>query len=268
MISLLTMGQGNVKVLKQTLDSVKGVCNEVIYGDLLIFEEDRGILKNYQEQYNLKIIPFEFNFIFRMGFSPLLNILASHATNDYCLYLNTGEIIESGAENILPQVSSSGSFYNAYCFNHRTDPHLWYRLFNRNQLGWSGLIHEQLSGEDYRPCPLPLFTMADLEKDMDNEFKARVFNDIKELVYFNLYIRLADIPQLLGATNPGWVGFAIENRSSFMDRINKKGGRYGAFANGDYEKYIDAAINDPEFEFEKFESSIKIEFQGDKKFLL
>jgi len=40
-ISLITMGAGNVKVLKKTLESFKEVFDEVIYGDLLIYQEDR-----------------------------------------------------------------------------------------------------------------------------------------------------------------------------------------------------------------------------------
>jgi len=52
--------------------------------------------------------------------------------------------------------------------------------------------------------------MADLEKDMYNSFKAKVFNDFKELVYFQQYLKLVDSPDEIGATNDGWVRFAKE----------------------------------------------------------
>ena len=55
-ITLITMGQGNIKALKNTLESFKWVCNEVIFGDLLIFDHDSPLLESYQSEYNLKIV--------------------------------------------------------------------------------------------------------------------------------------------------------------------------------------------------------------------
>ena len=72
-ISLLTMGQGNVIVLKQTLESFKGVVDEVIYGDMLLVPEDRVVLESYKEEYNINIQRLPFNYIFQMGFSSCLN---------------------------------------------------------------------------------------------------------------------------------------------------------------------------------------------------
>src|ERR1044072_1278503 len=81
-ISMLTMGCGNVKVLKQTLESFKDVCDEFIYGDLLLFPEDREILRQYEKEYNLHVYEFPFYFIFKFGFSAILNALAGYAKND------------------------------------------------------------------------------------------------------------------------------------------------------------------------------------------
>jgi len=49
MISLLTMGAGNVIVLEETIKSALTVCDEIIYGDLLLFQEDREILGLYEK---------------------------------------------------------------------------------------------------------------------------------------------------------------------------------------------------------------------------
>jgi deoxyadenosine/deoxycytidine kinase len=110
--------------------------------------------------------------------------------------------------------------------------------------------------------------MADLEKDMDDPFKAKVLNSLKELVYFNQYVKIADNPELLGETDPGWLRFAKADCDSFKKRLHKREKQYEALNTGDYEMFMRAVYDDPEFEKEQFVSSTKIEFQGDKKFLL
>lgn len=264
-ITLLTMGAGNVKVLKDTLGSFKNVCDEVIYGDLLLFPEDREIVKGYQKEYNLKIVPFKFDYLFHNGFSSLLNVLASRATNDIVVYMNTSEIIDEDY-GIVESVKSNQNC-NAFFFIHRTDPHRWYRMYNRRELKWSGRLHEQLEG-DYRPYHKPIFMMADLEKDLDSPLKAKVLNDVKEIVYFRNYMSIVEAPDSLGATDSGWVKFATENYDSMQHRLLKKGKRYEAFFEGDFKKYMMDVYSNPEFEKERFESSNLIAFQGDKIHLL
>lgn len=261
-ITLITMGAGNVKVLGKTLESFSKVCDEVVYGDLLMFPEDREVLKSYQRQYNMGVVRLPFHYIMKHGFSSLLNLLASQASNDHVIYMNTSEVIEID-NGILKTMSPE---YNCYYFDHATDPHRWYRFYNRHELKWSGVIHETLVG-DHRPYHKPVFRMADLEKDMDNPFKAKVLNDIKEIVYFYQYTRLVDEPQVLGGTDPGWINFAKENYESMVERLLKKGKRYEAFLRENYDMYMQDVILNPEFEKERFESSTLIEYQGDPKFL-
>lgn len=264
MVSLLTMGAGNVKVLRKTLESFSGICNEVIYGNLLLFPEDYEILKSYQKEFNLKIVPFPFNFIFKNGFSNLLNALANRATNDYVMYMNTSEVIDEdfGALEII----KNNQDCNAFFFTHRTDPHRWYRVYNRWQMYWSGLIHEQLRG-DYKPYYKPVFVMADLEKDLDDPLKAKILNDVKEIVYFRQYNNIVDYPERLGETDPGWIKFATDDYDSMKERLLKKGKRYEAFKSGRLDIYMDDVLTNPEFEKERFESSLRIEFQGSPMFL-
>lgn len=265
MISLITMGAGNVKVLKQTLDSFKGLCDEVIYGDLLLFPEDREIVRSYKDEYKITIIPFTFNFLFKQGFSCLLNILARASSHKYCMYMNTSEAIDEDY-NMLETIWSNQEC-NAFYFTHRTDPHRWFRVYNRKELQWSGRIHESLEGE-YQPYHKPIFMMKDYEKDLDDPLKAKIFNDVKEIVYFEQYNSLVDFPEQLGATDPGWIKFAIENYDSMRERLLGKGKRYQAFIDGNLKAYMDDVMTNPEFEKERFESNIGIEYQGDKKFLL
>jgi len=263
-LTLLTMGAGNVIVLEETFRSFSKVCNEIIYGDLLLFPEDREILHSYKLKYNLKIVEFPFDFIFKNGFSAILNELSPHATNDMCVYANTSEIIEEdfGIEKAI----SGNPYCNMFFFTHETDPHRWFRTYDRRNLKWSGLIHESVVGDE-RPYHKSIFQMADLEKDLMNPFKARVLNDVKEIVYFTNYMRIIDEPNMLGGTDPGWVHFAEANYESMAYRLRKKGKRYEAFKNGDYIAYMNAVYTDPEFQVEKFESSDAIEFQGDPRYL-
>lgn len=264
-ISLVTMGAGNVKVLKETLKSFAPFVDEFVYGDMLLFPEDRGIVKSYQKEFNLKIIELPFDYIFKNGFSSVLNLLISKASNDMCGYANTSEIVEIdfGINEIIDNNPECNVFY----FTHATDPHRWFRFGDRRELHWSGVIHEQLGGE-YKPYYKPIFQMADLPKDMDDLRKAKLFDTCKEIVYFHNYMKLVSYPQLLGETDLGWVKFAQDNYQSFKERLKAKGEAYVAYSSGIYEMLIHYFNTSPDFEKQKFESNIGIEYQNDKKYLL
>jgi hypothetical protein len=261
-ITLITMGAGNVKVLGKTLESFKNVFDEVVYGDMLLFEEDRDVVVKYQQQYNMGVLKLPFNYIFKHGFADTLNILSQQATNDIVLYMNTSEIIDEdyGIVDLVKNNLDCNTFY----FVHRTDPHRWFRMYNRKELEWSGVIHEQLKGE-YRPYHKPIFMMADLEKDMDNLNKADVFNSVKEIVYFRNYNRIVDYPAKLGETDPGWIKFATENYDNMKCRMQSNAQLYEAFCTGS-DLMMYQAINNftPTG---KFKSSDLIEYQGDPKYL-
>lgn len=261
-ITLITMGQSNPVALKRTMDSFKGIVDEIIFGDLLIFDSDRTIIEKYQENYNLNIVKLPFNFIFFNGFAHTLNELATHATNDWVLYMNVSEVMD-GTHPIKEQMSKE---YNCYPFDHGVDPHRWFRLYNRKELKWGGLIHEEVTG-DLRPCPFNIFRMADTEKDLDDPFKAKVSNDVKELVYFEQYLRLIDHPELRGNTHQGWIDYATRDYDSLKERLLKKGKRYEAFLLGELTMYLEDIYTNPDFEKERFESSTLINFQGDRKLL-
>lgn len=262
-ITLITMGAGNVKVLGKTLESFKNVFDEVVYGDMLLFDEDRKLLDEYRQLYNMGILRLPFNYIFRYGFGNTLNFLASYATNDIVLYMNTSEIIDE--DYGIVDVVKNNPDCNAFYFTHRTDPHRWFRMYNRKELEWSGVIHEQLKGE-YKPYHKPIFMMADLEKDMDDPFKADVFNSAKEICYFRNYNRIIDYPEKLGETDPGWIKFATDNYDNMKQRMQSNEGLYQAFCVGS-DLLLQQAINNF-VPTGKFQSSNLIEYQGDKRFLL
>lgn len=270
MITLITMGQGNPIALKRTLESFKGFVNEIIYGDLLIFEEDRKIIETYKSEYNLRIVLFEFNYIFKDGFSAILNALADHATNDWVLYMNTSEVIDESygtVQQALETFELTSGMHNCYHFIHATEKHRWVRMYRKRELRWNGLIHEELNGAllNYN---IPIFMMADTEKDMENSFKAKVYNDIKELVYFNQYLRLVDEPESIGVTNEGWVKYAKDSYDHIKSRMQAKGARYDAFKEGDFNKYLADIFTNPSFVEEVFESSKILNFQGVRRDIL
>lgn len=262
MISFITPTQGNPIALKRTIDSVAHICDEFIIGDVCPFEEDSQLIRSYP---GVKTIKLPVNYIFHYGFSQTLNELAEHAKNDLVLYLNVGEVLsESG--DVLAQLSSD---YNAYYIDHATETHRWWRFYNKNELRWGGLIHEELVGE-YRPYHKPIFRFADTEKDQNNPFKAKVYNDIKEMTYWNQLIKIADNPDISPVTNAGWVKFARETYKSMKDRLSDKGNRYEAFVRGNIEGYLRMCEYDPVFEWQQFQTNDAIEFQGEgqKKYLL
>lgn len=272
-ITLITMGQGNPVALKRTMDSFKGIVDEIIFGDLLIFDSDRAIIERYQEEYNLKIVRLPFNFIFENGFAYTLNELASHATSDWIWYMNVGEVLD-GDHPIKAQISE---LYNCYSLDHAVETHRWFRFYNRKELKWGGIIHEEVVGE-WRHCPFNLCRFADTEKDgcgkdeKGNDvlltFEARVYNDVKEIVYWNQYLKLIDHPELRGVTNQHWIDHAKADYDSFQERMEKKGKRYEAFLTGNLTMYLEDIYTNPEFEKERFESSTLINFQGLRKDIL
>lgn len=259
------MAQGNPVALKRTLESFKGVVEEVILGDLLLFDDDRAKIQSYAQDYNITLVPLPFNYLFKNGFSKTLNTLSSYAANDLVIYMNVGEIID-GEHRILELIEGFSSF-NCYAFDHASDPHTWYRIYDRRELKWDGLLHEQLTG-DLNPAKFYLFRMADTDKDNDDAFKAKCYDWCKECVYFKQYIYIATEPLLLGATDPGWVQFAKDGLASFSERLAAKGDFYRAFEMDDFDMLRKYISQDDNFKKEKMESSLAIEYQTDRKYLL
>jgi hypothetical protein len=263
MLTLISPTQGNPVALKRTLESLKWICSEFIIGDVCVFEEDRQLIESYKSEYNVRLVKLPINYIYHNGFSATLNELSSHASNDFVIYLNVGEVIEKG-DKILSKLSNE---YNNYYIDHSQEKHRWWRCFNRHEMKWDGLIHEESVG-DHRPYHKPLFTFADTDKDMGDPLKAKVYNDIKEMTYFNQLIKIVDDNSLLGATSSGWLQFAADTYESMKQRLEYKGKRHEAFAAGDLDAYMQDVFTSPEFEAERFESSSLIEYQGKKIFLL
>lgn len=262
-LTLIVPSQGNPIALKRTLDSFKGICNEVVFGDVLIFEKDRELIQSWQEEYNMGIVEMPFNFIFEHGFANTLNTLAHYATNDWVLYMNVGEVMD-GEFEILSKLNGN---FNCHYLTHAVETHHWFRLYNRKELQWSGPIHEEVVG-GRRQSVDHIFRFADSDKDVADPFYAKVMNEVKELCYFSQYIKIADHPELIGATNSGWVDYAKDGYESLQERLLKKGKRYEAFQEGNLAKFLEDIYTNPEFEKERHESSQLINFQGARKDIL
>lgn len=261
-ITLVTMGQGNPVALKRTIESFKGIVDEIVFGDLLIFDSDRELIDTYCFYSNFHVVRLPFNYIFLNGFSETLNKLAGHAHNDWILYMNVSEVMD-GDHPIKAQMSED---YNCYSFDHAVETHRWFRLYNKKELKWGGLIHEEVTG-DLKPCPFNLFRMRDTEKDLDDPFKAKVANDVKELCYWAQFQKLVEHPELRANTHLGWLQHAEEAYDSHMQRMAAKGKRWQAFKEGNLTMYLEDIYTNPEFEKERFESNQLLNFQGDRKLL-
>ncbi len=262
-ITLITPAHANPIALKRTMDSVKDLCDEIVIGELCVFPEDRDVITSYCGEYNLKVGHLSFNYLYRFGFSEVLNTLAAVASNDIILYLNVGEIIEKSDGNIRDKITGE---YNSWYIEHSSEKHRWWRFYDRRELKWSGRIHEELVGE-FRPFHKPVFTFADTDKDMDDPFKAWVANDIKEMVYWRQLMRIVDNPEELGATNLGWLQFAKDQYESMKERMKLKGKRVQAFDECNLSLYIQDLAENGEQLGIPFESNQFIEFQGSPMFL-
>lgn len=262
-ITLITPAHANPIALKRTIDSARSICDEIIVADLCMFKEDRIEMGKYCNMYNLKLTNLPFNFLYKYGFSEVLNILSLQAKNDIILYLNVGEIVDVLWHDAFSNVTGE---YSAWYIDHATEKHRWWRCYDRRYLKWSGRIHEELVGE-YKPYHKPIFTFADTDKDMVNPFKAWVANDVKEMVYWRQLMCIVDHPSEIGATNMGWLQFATSQYEGMKERMKAKGDRVRAFDIGDLDMYFNDLRNNPHLIDFPFESTEFIEFQGDPKFL-
>lgn len=264
-ISLITMSQGNPLALARTLESVRGICNEVIYGDLIILDDVRNVINDVTEWYKCKVVKYPFNYIYKNGFSSILNDLASYATNDLVLYLNCSEIIQK-PEAILRLINERFIEYNTFAMRHDSDPHIWFRMYDKKRSSWHGIIHEEVRGERVE-CPYFLFTFEDTQKDTENIFQSKIADDVKELVYFKQYTKLIDTPEIRTIENDWWINFAKDNYDSMKQRLLAKGARHEAFEEGDLVKYLNDVTTNPLFKGEQFISNQLIEFQNSTKSL-
>lgn len=239
MFTLITPAQGNPEALKRTIDSLQEVVDEVVVGWVGIFPEDKEKILSYGDEISLSLIELPFNFIFKNGFSATLNLLSQYASNDMVMYLNVGEVLVSDKNELKNRISSS---YNCYYIDHPHERHHWYRIYNKNEIKWGGIIHEEIVG-DLKPCSVPLFTFDDTPKDGEGTEYWKVMNTIKEAVYFNQYVKLVDQPHLIANTNQGWIQFAADGYRSFIERLHQKGDMYEAMITGDYELLM-KSIND------------------------
>lgn len=230
-MTLITLTNGNPIALKRTIDSLSGIIDEVVIGDVSVFPEDKEeISKLTKIIENVKIVELPFNFLFKYGFAHALNTISQHSKNDMCLYLNVGEILISDKNELKNRISPS---YNCYYIDHPTEIHHWYRVYNRKEIKWNGIIHEEIIG-NLKPCSVPLFTFDDTPKDSHDKLKELAYLEIKEAVYFNLYVKLVDQPHLSAGTNQGWINFSRDGFHSFIERLHQKGGIYEAMIQGDY----------------------------------
>lgn len=237
MISFVTVTQGNPKALRRTIDNLKsafgGMVNEFMVGDVSVH------LDNFSSGFGeVRFVHLPFNALLKDGFAHTLNRVAAHATNNLCLYLNVGEVVDGSVNTSLIHEQ-----YNCYPFNHATDPHIWVRLWDQRELEWSGRIHEIIIGPK-RQCPHIIFQMADLPKDDDDDFKSAIYNDIKEMVYFHQYVHIVRHPEDLGGTDQGWLGYSTSEYDDLVRRLGGKGERYQAFLDGDLERYLKLAESD------------------------
>jgi hypothetical protein len=263
MLSLIFPTQGNPVSVRRTIQSYSSLCSEFVIGSVCLFKEDETAIENYSSEFNIKVVKLPFDFIFKNGFSETLNLLANNATGDFVIYANVGEIIE--AKSSVPETLFNGE-YNAFYIDHSVEKFRWWRCYNKKELRWSGLLHEELVGE-YRPYYKPILRFADTEKDNNDPLKSKCYDDVKELCYFNQLCRIVEDESLLGATSPGWAQFAKEQYESMQTRLRAKGERWEAFKAGDLDRYMNDVMTNPEFERQRFESSLLIEYQNGKRFL-
>ncbi|MDR3627623.1 MAG: glycosyltransferase [Ignavibacteriaceae bacterium] len=144
MISLSMIVKNEEKYLKDCLESVKGIVDEIILVDTGSTDSTLKIA----EEYGAKIFHFEWIY----DFSAARNYSLEHCTGNWILYLDADERLSSKSVNLLKKLTGRNDKTAYYCqvcsideINGRPSVMSYVRLFpNYKSLRFEGAVHEQI----------------------------------------------------------------------------------------------------------------------------
>lgn len=224
---------GNPTNLHKTIDSVKGICDDVIIVHQLMFDDD-AIDPLLLEFGDAMVETTDWNHVIIHGYGSLPNMGMS--ISPWRLLLGVGETIAEQHKDIRQALLDSDP-KKIYKCNHNNDVHKWNRIWNPSSGNhYAGLIHEDVRGDDGGL----LFRMQDTDKlPLPSHYKNDVLKWFKACSYNILYKRLLDHPDELSHTDPGWLKFVAGASESINDFCQKNKDMVDACISGDREKFID-----------------------------
>lgn len=223
---------GDASNIERTINSAKGVCDEVIIISTAMFNEDLCMFHQLTD----KVVELPWNFTFMHGFGHMMNQGSSFAKNDWLILLGVSETIHTGHQRIIGTLPHAPS-NNIYLCDHINDPNRWRRCWNRKSGShWGGIIHESIGGGQDAGV---LFEMRDTPKaPMQDPLKNECMKFLKACLYNQCYKRLLEHPEELSFTDPGWIGFVNGAKESIIDFCDKHSDMLYACMTGNFGLFI------------------------------
>jgi len=145
MITVLTASRRPdlYQILVQNLENQLGD----LIDEYLVFVNDESQKEKYKKirfsNSKIRIIFGKEDYIYKMGFDSLYNLLISQTKSKYCFMLFDTDIIEIDKEKFKQELATDKDLYSFSCYMQRGD--VWeekYQLFKRDLVQWFGLVHE------------------------------------------------------------------------------------------------------------------------------
>ncbi len=226
---------GNIANLRRTIESCRGVVDDVVIISTCLYRED---IEGLREVAN-SVVDLPWNYVYLHGFGAMMNQGSEAAKNDWLVLLGVAETIHAGHEAIQPRLAGE-RVNSVFECNHANDPHHWIRVWNRQSRShWSGLIHESIMGGANEGL---LFEMRDTEKiPTDDAIMNGTLRFVKTTLYNCMYRRLMNNTNLIGGTNIGWLDFVEGARGSIEDFCRSHDDLISAAMEGASDKFREAA---------------------------
>lgn len=225
---------GSTDPLKSTIDSVRGICSEVVIVHQKLFDDDSDIASSLAD----KVATLDWNAVFcDEGYGLLPNAGAAIANGPWMMLLGTGETVAETFCDLRDRLSTSDQKTLFRC-SHHGDPHRWKRLW-RPSAGtyFSGPIHEEAIGG---PEGDVLFRMQDLPKSpLQDSFRNECLKWLKTCSYHSGYYTLLHRPELRGGCNEGWLKFVAGARESIEEFVETNQDLMEAAWEGDRDSFYE-----------------------------
>lgn len=226
---MLICTQGNPEATIKTIDSYLPYVDEVVIGDVMVFDADRQkIVDHYEGSDKVFVQLLPFNHLFEHGFARTFNKLAAIAKHDFILLMGVGNVLDKWYGIDFTQAANMWAYQ-------RNDGMLCHTFYDRRELELTYCIHEEVTprpGHSITWDNNAVFDMLDEPKDVE---KMHVYNDIKEIVYLEQYRKIFTGED---TSNPGWVKWVRHNWPVLEAALKTKGKRLEAFKSGGLEKYL------------------------------
>lgn len=224
---------GNPANIQRTIDSCKGVADDVVIISTCPYPQDEEYLRSLGT-----VVSLPWNYTYLNGFVNMMNCGTDAAKNDWLLLFGVGETLFKPHQPIHLALKNAPRDTVFRC-DHVNDPHRWGRVWNRRGgTRWGGLIHEAI-GRGQEGCIL--FEMRDTPKESAGTEKDAVFRHIKTTLYNAMYRRLLLHPEELSFTDPGWLNFVRGAESSITEFCEQNSALIDAAMKGDFEAFAVAA---------------------------